>query len=274
MAEKMPSLITQKLVKINLLKDKKMNYKKLWFSLIAVIVISFGGLIYLGSEIYNVAPPIPKRVISEDGKVVFTGQDIKDGMNVWQSIGGQQLGTIWGHGSYVAPDWSADWLHREAVYILNLYSMKRFNQPYDKIPVEDQAMLRALLQENLRKNTYDSKTGDLVISPEVVEAFNEISKHYDGLFTNDPSLNKLREAYAIQKNAIKDPARLKLMNSFFFWTAWATVTNRPGQEISYTNNWPHEDLVGNKPTASLILWTGFSVILLLAGITCFLLCFK
>ncbi len=243
-----------------------MSYKKLWFSLIAVIVISFTGLIYLGSEIYNVAPPIPERVITEDGKVVLTGQEIKDGMNVWQSIGGQELGTIWGHGSYVAPDWSADWLHREAIYILNVYSQKRFNQPYEKIPAEDQAMLKVLLQEELRKNTYNNKTGDLVISPVVADAFNEISKHYAGLFTNDPKLKSLRESYAIQENAIKDPARLKPLNSFFFWTAWAAVTNRPGKEITYTNNWPHEELVGNKPTASLILWTGFSVILLIAGI--------
>ena len=243
-----------------------MSYKKLWFSLIAVIVISFTGLIYLGSEIYNVAPPIPERVITEDGKVVLTGQEIKDGMNVWQSIGGQELGTIWGHGSYVAPDWSADWLHREAIYILNVYSQKRFNQPYEKIPAEDQALLKVLLQEELRRNTYNSKTGDLVISPVVADAFNEISKHYAGLFTNDPKLNSLRESYAIQENAIKDPARLKPLNSFFFWTAWAAVTNRPGKEITYTNNWPHEELVGNEPTASLILWTGFSVILLIAGI--------
>ncbi len=243
-----------------------MSYKKLWFSLIAVIVISFTGLIYLGSEIYNVAPPIPERVITEDGKVVLTGQEIKDGMNVWQSIGGQELGTIWGHGSYVAPDWSADWLHREAVFILNAYSQQRFNQSYEKIPAEDQAMLKVLLQEELRKNTYNSKTGDLVISQVTVDAFNEISKHYDGLFTNDPKLNSLRESYAIQENAIKDPARLKSLNSFFFWTAWAAVTNRPGKEITYTNNWPHEELVGNEPTSSLILWTGFSVILLIAGI--------
>jgi nitric oxide reductase subunit B len=122
-----------------------MNYRKLWFSLIAVIVISFSGLIYLGSEIYHVAPPIPERVVTEGGRVVTTGQEIKDGMNVWQSLGGQQLGTIWGHGSYVAPDWSADWLHREAVYILNVSSLQRFNQPYEKIPVEDQAMLKAFL---------------------------------------------------------------------------------------------------------------------------------
>ena len=127
-------------------------------------------------------------------------------------------------------------------------------------------MLKSLLQKELRRNTYNSKTGDLVISLARVDAFNEISKHYAGLFTNDPKMNSLRESYAIQENAIKDQARLKPLNSFFFWTSWAAVTNRPGKEITYTNNWPHEELVGNEPTSSLILWTGFSVILLIAGI--------
>ncbi len=243
-----------------------MNYKKLWFSLIAVIVISFAGLIYLGSEIYQVAPPIPERVITTNGEVVFTGAQIKDGMNVWQSIGGQELGTVWGHGSYVAPDWSADWLHREAIFILNSYSHERFNKDCENIPAEDQAMLKVLLQKELRKNTYNKVTGELIISPVRMEAFEEISKHYDGLFTNDPGLAKLRESYAIPENAIKDPERLKPLNAFFFWTSWAAVTNRPGKEITYTNNWPHEELVGNEPTSSLILWTGFSVVLLIAGI--------
>lgn len=56
------------------------------------------------------------------------------------------------------------------------------------------------------------------------------------------------------------------MNAFFFWTSWACVTERPGSDITYTNNWPPDDLVGNKPASNLILWSGFSVILLLAGI--------
>ena len=77
------------------------------------MTLSFLLLGYYGREIYYAAPPIPKQVVTADGTVLFTGQDIKDGQNVWQSIGGQEVGTIWGHGAYVAPDWSADWLHRE-----------------------------------------------------------------------------------------------------------------------------------------------------------------
>ena len=96
-----------------------MTTKKLWIGFIAVMVISFSVLLYFGREIYKQAPPVPLKVVTTDGKVLFTGQDIKDGQNVWQSLGGQEIGTIWGHGAYQAPDWSADWLHKEAVYILD-----------------------------------------------------------------------------------------------------------------------------------------------------------
>ena len=81
--------------------------KKLWAGFIAVIVISFSVLGYYGYEIYQKAPPIPDKVITESGDLIFTGQDIRDGQNVWQSMGGQEVGTIWGHGAYTAPDWTA-----------------------------------------------------------------------------------------------------------------------------------------------------------------------
>lgn len=77
---------------------------------------------YYGREIYRQAPPIPERVMTTEGLVLFPGEGILDGQNVWQSLGGQQLGSIWGHGAYGAPDWSADWLHRECMYLLEHWS--------------------------------------------------------------------------------------------------------------------------------------------------------
>ena len=89
--------------------------KKLWIGLVLVAVFSFSVLGYYGYEIYQQSPPVPEKIISDNNEVIFTAQEIKDGQNVWQSMGGQEVGTIWGHGAYVAPDWTADWLHREAV---------------------------------------------------------------------------------------------------------------------------------------------------------------
>ena len=79
-----------------------MRYAKLWVGLSVVIITSFAVLGYFGREIYRQAPPIPERVVTTEGVVLFLGQDIKDGQNVWQSLGGQEVGSIWGHGAYVA----------------------------------------------------------------------------------------------------------------------------------------------------------------------------
>jgi nitric oxide reductase subunit B len=243
-----------------------MNAKKLWIGFIAVMVISFGILLYYGREIYREAPPIPDKVVTEDGTVLFTGQDIKDGQNVWQSMGGQEVGTVWGHGAYLAPDWSADWLHKEAVFILDKLAMQSEGLPYEKVSEEKQASLKVLLQRDLRTNTFDKAKGTITVSALRAEAIASNSKFYAGLFTNDPDLADLRDAYAIPENTLKTEERVRLMNAFFFWISWACVTERPGQDITYTNNWPAEKLVANEPTGSMHLWTGFSVIILLAGI--------
>jgi nitric oxide reductase subunit B len=243
-----------------------MKTKGLWIGFILVMAISFGVLLYFGREIYRQAPPVPTEVVTTDGVTIFTAQQIKDGQNIWQSIGGQEVGTIWGHGAYVAPDWSADWLHREAEFIIGYYAQEQFQRPYSQLTEEEQAMLKVRLQKELRTNTYSAATGSLLISPVRAKAISEVSSHYTSLFMTDPKLEKLRNAYAIPANTIKDPDRMAKMNAFFFWTAWACITDRPGSDISYTNNWPSDPLVGNHATSSMILWTGFSVIILLAGI--------
>jgi len=243
-----------------------MTTKKLWIALLTVMTLSFAVLLYFGREIYRQAPPIPQKVVTTEGTVLFTGQDISDGQNVWQSTGGQELGTVWGHGAYQAPDWSADWLHREATFMLEKLAQSKDSLPWSGLSEERQASLQITLQNELRKNTYDPVSGVLTVSPLRAEAIASNTAWYGSLFTDDPAMAELRDAYAIAENTLKDPERVRLLNAFFFWTSWACVTERPGQEITYTNNWPAEELVGNRPTGALLLWTGFSVIVLIAGI--------
>src|SRR5437867_172087 len=116
-----------------------MRYLTLWVSLFVVIVLSFAVLGYYGGEIYRQAPPVPERVVTPDGAILLTGQDIKDGQNVWQSLGGQEVGSVWGHGAYVAPDWSADWLHREATWLLDHWANDGYGKMYNQLDEELQA---------------------------------------------------------------------------------------------------------------------------------------
>jgi nitric oxide reductase subunit B len=230
------------------------------------MVLSFATLGYFGRELYRQAPPIPDRVVVSGGEVLFTGQDIADGQNVWQSMGGQEVGSIWGHGAYVAPDWSADWLHREATWLLEYWAQRDHGRDYASLHEEHQASLRQRLKGELRSNTYRPESGDLVVSAERAKAIREVSRHYAGLFGNDEALDDLRDAYAIPPDAIKTDERRAQLNAFFFWTSWACSTNRPGKEITYTNNWPPESLIDNRPTSSIIVWSVVSFVVLLAGI--------
>ena len=127
-------------------------------------------------------------------------------------------------------------------------------------------MLQVRLQKELRTNTYDVNTKEMKVSEIRADAIREVGKYYAGLFMNDASLAKTRDAYSIPENTIKDNDRMDKMNNFFFWTSWACVTQRPDETISYTNNWPSDELVGNKPATALVFWTGFSVVMLLVGI--------
>jgi nitric oxide reductase subunit B len=231
-----------------------------------VTVISFAILGYWGLDLYRQAPPVPGKVVRADGVVLFTGEDIKDGQNVWQSMGGQEVGSIWGHGAYVAPDWSADWLHREAVWLLDRWADQAQGKPYAQLGAEQQAGLKARLKGELRRNTYDRATGALTVSADRAEAIAAVGTHYASLFGHDPELDKLRKAYAIPANSIKDPERQRKMNAFFFWAAWTCATERPGSAVTYTNNWPAEELIDNKPSSGIVVWSLVSIVLLLAGV--------
>ena len=107
------------------------QYKRLWIALCLVVVASFSVLGYFGRRAINNAPPIPREVVTSDGRVLFDAETIQDGQNVWQSIGGQQVGSVFGHGAYVAPDWTADWLHREAVYTLDTWARAEGAKDFD-----------------------------------------------------------------------------------------------------------------------------------------------
>lgn len=244
-----------------------MEYRRLWLGLFVVIAASFAVLIYYGTEIYRLAPPIPTRVLTASGTVLFSGQDIKDGQNVWQSTGGQQVGSVWGHGSYVAPDWSADYLHRESEWLLAHWAKADYGvEAYADLDLEAQAALKARLKAELRTNTYNAETGDLVISELRAQSIAAVGDHYRRLYGGDASLDDLREAYAIPKDVLPDATRRDQLASFYFWAAWVCSTNRPDSEITYTNNWPPEPLIDNQPTAAILVWSVLSFIVLLAGI--------
>ena len=100
----------------------------------------------------------------------------------------------------------------------------------------------------------------------------EVAAHFTGLFGDEQKLDKLREQYAMNSGSLPDAADRQALSAFFFWSAWAAATDRPGEaDLSYTSNWPHDALVGNTPTAGAGIWSIASVILMIAAIAAMIL---
>lgn len=196
--------------------------KKVWIVFVSVFVLSFAVLIWIGTEVYQAQPPIPKEVvIKETNEVVYTKEDIQIGQNVWESIGGMEVGSIWGHGSYVAPDWTADWIHKEAVYMLEYWAQNDFNKSYESLDVEKKAALKARLIKDVKTNTFDESSENIKISKLRWEAISENIKHYSSIFSDG------HEQYAIPEGALTDEIKLEQLNAFLFWTLLGSKYQSP-----------------------------------------------
>lgn len=244
------------------------SLRKTAIALLIVLIASFTVLLSLGSEIYREMPPIPDAFTSESGQTLYSKNDILRGQLVWRSMGGHQLGSIWGHGSYVAPDWSADWLHREAEAWLNISAQNQYGKAFAELDKSQQAALEQALRDDMRRNTLFNNGDKLEVqlSATRIEAIGQVVEHYVALFGDDASMQTLREQYAMKEGTIPDLENRQQLNAFVFWSAWAAITERPGETYTYTANWPYDPQLGNTPTSDNIVWSILSIVTLIAGI--------
>ncbi len=243
-----------------------MKLKTIAWSLAVMCIVSFSILLSLGSDIYREAPPLPDKVVTSTGTQIFSYDDIDQGQLAWRSMGGHQLGSIWGHGAYLAPDWSADWLHREAQAWLEIAAQQSFSRSFVDLTIGQQARLEAELRVDLRTNTYDQATNIITVSEHRAKAIAKVKEHYVSLFGDTPDTQDLRVAYAMKNNTLNSVERREQLSAFVFWSAWAAVTQRIDKNYTYTHNWPFDPQVGNNPTSSLIVWSILSVCFLLLGV--------
>ena len=234
--------------------------KRYWIGFSLVMILSFAVLGWVGTRIYQEKPPVPEKVVTKSGQLVYTKSDIQDGQNIWQAMGGMEIGSVWGHGSYVAPDWTADWLHKEIVGTQNFLAVQFYQKDFNQLSDSEKSSIKSKVTKIFKTNTYDVNTGVITIDDLRYEAIKLNVIHYSDVFLNG------RDEYAIPKNTLKDPEKIRKFNAFIFWGSWAASTNRLDEDVTYTNNWPHEDLIDNKPTADTVVWTGVSIIILLLGI--------
>jgi nitric oxide reductase subunit B len=212
------------------------------------VLIGFFVLGLLAYRTYQAQPPVPDRVVDETGTVLFTGEDISQGQQLFLNNGLMEYGSVFGHGAYLGPDYTADYLRRSSDLVRDSYGG----------PNSDAAVQRTI--EDMRTNRYDEQADTLTFSKAQAAAFNQLVSYYSDFFSEPKTIHGLRP------KAITDETQLKQLTAFFAWTAWAAAAERAGHDYSYTNNWPSEPRVDNTPTANVIVWSVLSLIALLGGI--------
>jgi len=228
-------------------------------SVILVLIVGFSILIGLTVRAYRDAPPIPEQVIGPSGEVVFTGNDIRSGQQIFLKYGLMENGSIWGHGAYLGPDFSAAYLHALGISVAESIVMEQYGQNYAVLDESKRATVEADVALLLKHNNYDDSTGILVYTQPEVDTFNAQQITWTDYYAN-PGTDA-----GLQANLIHDPLEIRQLTSFFAWAAWASVADRPGRDYSYTNNFPYDPLVGNKATTDAVLWSALSLIALLGG---------
>jgi nitric oxide reductase subunit B len=231
------------------MQRRRLLVSKGWVqAVVLVMLVGFFIMGLLAYRTYMAHPPVPLRAVDPGGRVLYTGRDVHAGQEVFLHNGLMEYGSAFGHGAYLGPDFTADYLRRASNFTLGAYGGAR----------SDAAASRTI--RDFRTNRYTSATGTLSLSAAQAGAFRALVGHYSRFFSDPTSEHGLRP------NAITDPTQLRQLTAFFAWTAWAASTNRPGHNYSYTNNWPPEPRVDNRPTANVIVWSVLSLITLLGGI--------
>lgn len=235
--------------------------------LVLICVITFTILLGAGAAIWKNAPPIPNTVVSPQQEIILTQADIQAGQETYLARGGQHIGSIWGHGSYLAPDWTADFLHQWGLATAGvLYNGNPdFNQTdLAALSVGDRASLQARVSEQFKPNRYNPETQALTLTTAQVQALPPVFAAYHQLLTHGS------RAHSIPSGWFTDDQQIRQVTAFFAWTAWAASANRFNAPFSYTANFPHDPLIGNTAPPQFIIWSIVSVILLVGGIGVFL----
>ncbi|OMG41541.1 nitric-oxide reductase large subunit [Actinomyces naeslundii] len=219
-----------------------------WIQGVALVMLfGFTVMGLLAYRTYTNSMPQPERVVTESGETLFTTQDITEGQKLFQARGLMEYGSILGHGGYLGPDFTAEYLRMEATSVKEQLASQGVDDP------------AAATKKMLRTNRYDPSTGTLVWTDEQVKAYNDAVGHYTKMFGPDA------HSHGLKPDLITDPVQVKQVTAFFGWTAWGSSAQRPGHDYSYTNNWPPESLVGNAPTGDLMIWSVLSLIVLIGG---------
>src|SRR5262245_8496280 len=133
--------------------------------MLLTFLVGFSILGYLTLRVYEEHAPVPAGVVDETGRLICTGDVIMRGQEAFLTYGLMQFGSVYGHGAYLGPDFTADYLHRQAELMQQYYG--------------GGGDAAERVRRELQSNRYDAASGTLIWSAGQARAFEELQQRYE-----------------------------------------------------------------------------------------------
>ncbi|WP_445954987.1 nitric-oxide reductase large subunit [Yeosuana sp.] len=232
---------------------KSLNYflqtKNWWFPLLFILIISVAGVGMIGFQTYNDAPPMTGFKASS-GDNLITQTTIEKGQIVFHKYALMEYGSFFGDGAQRGPDFTAEALHKVLLFMIE-FRVKEFENNNARLASDmELKIIKENVKDEIKENKYDEKSNIVVLTDAQTYAIQKLREYYTNVFIDSNSEDSFpHHGYISNREEVKD------LSDFFFWGAWVCGVKRPGEEFSYTHNWPYDPEAGNNPTSPVILWS-------------------
>ena len=219
--------------------------------LILVIISCWSAMVWSTYVTYKAVAPIPTRFVSPSNAVVITGEDIIAGKSGFQQADLMDYGSLYGMGSYFGDDYTAKYLVALATSLSDQLALTRYQQPYNRLSQEKQAAVKITMQNMLRQ---------INLTQPIVQLSQPLANTIKNLriqIVHDLQTDNLTEGWTHIRGLT--PQETLQTADFLIYSSLTTVAYRPGENYTWTNNWPYEPIVGNQPTTATFTWSWASL---------------
>ncbi|MBS1949094.1 MAG: cbb3-type cytochrome c oxidase subunit I [Bacteroidetes bacterium] len=234
-----------------------LNPRNWWLPLLLIFIVSMAGVMMIGIHTYTEAPPIPDYVSGKKQKI-FSKEDILNGQAVFQKYALMEYGSMFGDGANRGPDFTAEALHQVAQCMNDYYKNRLAAVNNDELLNKGVA---EQVKEEIKNNRYDKESNRVVLTDAQEYAAGELINFYIKKFTDASSPGAFKPGSYIARTE-----EIKSLTAFFFWGAWVCGVERPGENYSYTHNWPFDPTAGNAPSSAIVLWSILGSLGLILGL--------
>ena len=247
--------------------DRVMSKKSLYASFWIISIFMVTILIYFTANLAKEVPPLPKKVVSTQGEVLYTYDDIVNGKALFQQFDLMDYGSLLGMGAYLGPDFTTEFLHKRAQYLNDYYAQEIYAKSFSTLDATEQAAIKVKVIQDVKQQTSLKEEG-VVYTEASAEAY-KANRDYLVEFLVHGDHERAWRADIIRED------EAKLIAAFFDWSQLVASSVRPNTDDgrTWSNNWPPEPLIDQDVTFTshfvslvefLLLWALTIIVVFLA----------